>query len=260
MQCKLSCCCCTYIWSFNEKQQDDLRSSPLPHFANVVLCGCKNNCFYLITKTMKLLKASFRDQNSSDIAAVSAQLDKLELNAIEYVPWPDFPYRPKVHFAIAHDSNNILLKYYVEEKSIRAATGVINGPVWEDACVEFFVAFDESGYYNLEFNCIGTALVGFGPEKTTRELLSADVVERIQSHTVITKENENVQWQITLIIPTEVFIHHSFSSLRGMTCRANFYKCGDALPQPHFLAWSNIECPEPNFHLPQFFGELQFQQ
>jgi hypothetical protein len=208
---------------------------------------------------MKIVKASFIEQSPNDMAAVSAHLDKLEPNAIEHVPWPAFPYQPKVHFAIAHNSSSILLKYYVEEISIRAATGVVNGPVWEDACVEFFIAFDEKGYYNLEFNCIGTPLVGFGIDKTDRQLLRTDEVERIQSNAVIKRQNGNLQWQITLIIPASVFIHHAFSSLSGRTCRANFYKCGDALPQPHFLAWSNIEWPEPNFHLPAFFGELQFQ-
>ena len=42
----------------------------------------------------------------------------------------------------------------------------------------------------------------------------------------------------------------------GMTLRANFYKCGDDTAQPHYIAWNAVDHPTPNFHLPQYFGEL----
>ena len=42
------------------------------------------------------------------------------------------------------------------------------------------------------------------------------------------------------------------------TLRANLYKCGDKLCSPHFLSWSKVELEKPNFHSPQFFGELTF--
>jgi len=32
------------------------------------------------------------------------------------------------------------------------------------------------------------------------------------------------------------------------------------LDEPHYLAWSNIIAPEPNFHLPQYFGTLYFEE
>ena len=62
-----------------------------------------------------------------------------------------------------------------------------------------------------------------------------------------------------MAIPLSIFIHHSFSSLSGKEGRVNFYKCGDQLPVPHFVAWNNIQSAEPNFHLPEFFGEIYFQ-
>ncbi|WP_091380560.1 carbohydrate-binding family 9-like protein [Mucilaginibacter mallensis] len=30
------------------------------------------------------------------------------------------------------------------------------------------------------------------------------------------------------------------------------------MPQPHFLAWNNIESEHPNFHLSDFFGKALF--
>ena len=40
--------------------------------------------------------------------------------------------------------------------------------------------------------------------------------------------------------------------------RANFYKCADRTAHPHFLAWNRVDAPAPDFHRPDFFGELIF--
>ena len=69
----------------------------------------------------------------------------------------------------------------------------------------------------------------------------------------------NIHWELLLIIPVDIFIYHELDSLRSKFCRANFYKCGDKLPEPHFISWSAIHSPEPDFHLPDFFGELYFE-
>ena len=38
--------------------------------------------------------------------------------------------------------------------------------------------------------------------------------------------------------------------------RATFYKCGDKTAHPHFLSWNPVGTPAPDFHRPDFFGEL----
>ena len=40
------------------------------------------------------------------------------------------------------------------------------------------------------------------------------------------------------------------------TLRANFYKCADKTKRPHFVSWRPIDLPKPDFHCPQFFGEI----
>src|SRR5690606_40116367 len=61
------------------------------------------------------------------------------------------------------------------------------------------------------------------------------------------------RWSSVLIIPRTLF---GDVALEGETFHANFYKCGDGLPQPHFISWNRIDYPNPNFHLPEFFGEI----
>ena len=68
-------------------------------------------------------------------------------------------------------------------------------------------------------------------------------------------DKEGVQtWRVGVVIPFELIgvdpgnLPHSI--------RANFYKCGDKTAHPHYLSWSPIDTPKPDFHRPEFFGEL----
>lgn len=186
-----------------------------------------------------------------------SRLKTLEQEKIDCLPWPAYPYKPAVTFAIAHTTDALLLQYSVREKFIKAATGFSNGPVYQDSCVEFFISFDGAAYYNFEFNCIGTALAAYGKERANRTFLPPETIREIKRQACI-KHEEEIAWELAVVIPFSVFIQDDITSLNGKTCSANFYKCGDLLPEPHFLAWSPIASPEPDFHLPKFFGTLLF--
>jgi hypothetical protein len=198
---------------------------------------------------------------NTSINEVSFFMDSVPSNELNNVPWAQYDYCPEVKFAIAYGKECIFLKYYVNEKMLRAANGAVNSPVYEDSCVEFFISFEnDKAYYNFEFNCIGTALVGYGESKTDRSLLPDQLISQVKYQAVINNDQpgDNIHWELTVAIPFTVFYNNQPDTLKGKKCRANFYKCGDQLPTPHFVAWSNIEWPGPNFHLPEFFGNLQF--
>lgn len=212
---------------------------------------------------MKQLDVVLLQTNSlnASINELSFFLDSAKRNALNQTPWAVYKYTPVVDFAIGYGPDCIFLKYYVNEKSVRAVNSSINGSVWEDSCVELFISFEnERAYYNFEFNCIGTALVGYGERKADRELLPDELISRIKYQAVINNDQpgNDLHWELTIAIPFTLFCHNNLDTLKGQKCRANFYKCGDLLPTPHFLAWSNINWPEPNFHLPEFFGSLHF--
>jgi hypothetical protein len=195
---------------------------------------------------------------------MSIALDKLEHYSINQLPWPEFSYRPLVSFSIAHTEDCILLKYFVQEKTIRVVHHTDNSPVHEDSCVEFFIAFDpDEKYYNLEFNCEGTCLFGFGKKDSHRKLLEADIIQKIKRlatiKTDIDGKNDSINWELTLMIPVEVFIYNKINSLKERRCKVNFYKCGDKLPEPHFLSWEDLKASSPDFHLPEFFGDAYFE-
>ena len=68
--------------------------------------------------------------------------------------WVEAP-QVKVGVSIRHDGSSIYLYYQVEEPQVRAVNTGYNSPVWEDSCVEFFLAFEgDDGYYNFEINAM----------------------------------------------------------------------------------------------------------
>src|SRR5690242_12305355 len=144
---------------------------------------------------------------------ISEKLDQLEDHPIEQTAWPSYSYKPKVSFSIAYTQEAILLKYFVKENSVRICCHTNNGPVHQDSCVEFFISFnDDAEYYNLEFNCIGVCFAAFGKSRSDRRLLPQEAIAQIRRMAQIesfTEENVNqVCWQLTLIIPMTVFVHH----------------------------------------------------
>lgn len=187
--------------------------------------------------------------------------------SIDNVNWAEtFPYKPSVAFRMAYAGDNILLNFQVTEDSVRAVAPSDNGRVWEDSCCEFFVSpVNDGTYYNIECNCAGTLLVGFGPGREGREHLPENALQQVARWSSLGRLpfDERVgqcQWQMALVIPTSLFIHHPGLQLQDANMRANFYKCGDKTQKPHFLSWNRIALPKPDFHCPAFFGEISFSR
>ncbi|MGZ3754404.1 MAG: carbohydrate-binding family 9-like protein [Mucilaginibacter sp.] len=195
----------------------------------------------------------------SPIENISTELNNLVPHKIGCSPWPQFPYKPDCEFAIAHHSDCIFLKYFVSEDYILARYMQPNDLVYRDSCVEFFISFaGDDRYYNFEFNSLGTCFLGYSFGNGDMKLASAGLIKEIKHSTLMYNSEGKVNWELTLVIPVTLFYQHALKTLNSARCRANFYKCGDDLPIPHYLAWNNIESEKPNFHLPRFFGELRF--
>jgi len=216
-------------------------------------------------KTIKVKKEIFKNE-FPDLEEVSERLDKLGPGeSIGELNWEKFKYHPETRFNIAYGGREIFLKYYITEAFVKAEKSESNQMVCEDSCVEFFVSPAADGiYYNLEFNPIGTCLLGSGTSRkdTTRAPLSViDRIRRKGSLGTVPFEERKGQffWTITIAIPFEVFFRHRIQGLEGVSFRANFYKCGDMLSQPHYLTWNQVGTENPDFHRPEYFGQLSFE-
>ena len=184
--------------------------------------------------------------------------DRLESHPINSVNWAEYPYAPKVSFRVAHSDDALVVMFEVEERHVRAVTLENNGPVWEDSCVELFIANPVGeGYFNFEINCVGAILAAYRQSRTDAEHFSDEKIAQIRHfgsipHDVIDSRGEEQRWWMIEVIPFSVLGLESAPE----SLRANLYKCGDKCDDVHFLSWNPIALEQPNFHCPEFFGEI----
>jgi hypothetical protein len=196
---------------------------------------------------------------------VSARLDVLGPgHTIDTVNWKDYGYRPEVKFNMAYSSREIFIKYYVTEDHFKAEKTGTNQMVCEDSCVEFFVSPEDDGiYYNIEFNAIGTCLLGCGTGRHDSKRASEDLIAGIRrlgsvGPGPLPERCGLFSWNLTVAIPVDTFFRHRITDLKGKTFRANFYKCGDKLEVPHYVTWNPVGTEKPDYHRPEYFGIIKF--
>ena len=184
---------------------------------------------------------------------------------IDKVNWPEtFPYAPETSVEVSNDHENLYLKWHVKGEQLRAVTTDDQGPVWEDSCVEFFCHVPgEDTYCNFECNCIG-AMVGSRRKGRAEDVVpfSSDEMERIERKCTYPREafeekDGMFEWTVEEKIPLDLIFQSPISNFQfPITLRCNFYKCADKTKRPHFVSWQPICLPKPDFHCPQFFGEI----
>lgn len=186
-----------------------------------------------------------------------------EVQQINSLNWKAFPYQPDVKFRIAHTGSEIWLKYYVHEKYIRAQETRTNGDVYKDSTVEFFISLNGKEYYNFEFSCIGTIHLSHGPGRGNRTRINPEIAEKISIESSLgnlpfEERAGDFNWEMMIRIPVECFVFDSIKELDNMKATANFYKCGDATSEPHFVTWNPIQTENPDYHRIDFFGKIEF--
>ena len=197
---------------------------------------------------------------------ISKKLDSkgIPFHLIDCVNWKEFPYKPEVKFRIAYSGDELYIQFNVREKYILAECEHGDDSCWPsyDSCVEFFVSpGSDSSYYNFEFSCIGYCLIQSGKPGPGRTRLPLDITDRIRSESTLGSKSFGLkeghfEWTLTAAIPFSI-MHQS--SPKGKTWRANFYKCGDNLPEKAYLSWNPVGTQRPDFHRPEFFGSIQFK-
>lgn len=228
-----------------------------------------NNRDKMKQKRLIVKKISFNTELPS-MNEIRETMDRasVQYHSIDLVNWPSsFPYAPQVEFRIAYSESEIYLQYNVKESAIRALYDKDEGSrPFEDSCVEFFMipGADDEIYYNLELNCIGFGTFDGGAGRRDRKRFGQDVMEKIRRESTLSPKQIEAsqgefQWSITIAIPISLYSLSDFPFLSGREVRANFYKCGDKTPTPHYLSWSPVGTERPNFHTPEYFGIIKFE-
>ena len=151
------------------------------------------------------------------------------------------------------------LRFQVREPQLRRMVSEHNGRVWEDSCVEAFLARKGSDeYINVECSASTKILVGRGQSRHTRTLLPVSVIETIPYRVEIMENNtKQSRWKAELSLDlVSLGVLEAGEALDTVSLVGNFYCCGDKLAKPHYLCAHEIGTLKPDFHTPAFFTPI----
>ncbi|MDR1980151.1 MAG: hypothetical protein LBQ39_00850 [Tannerellaceae bacterium] len=198
-----------------------------------------------------------------DLSSVGFLLEnKAQREYINVINWSGYPYKPIVIFDIARSNVSLYIRFFVKGNSLKAVYSTDNSPVHKDSCVEFFMKrLDSEGYMNFEFNCLGVCDAAYRFSRDVKQPLSQDEYKSIRRYSSMERkpfaEKKGVySWELVVAIPLKLMGLDPENLPEKIL--GNFYKCADETTAPHFVSWSRIETDTPDFHRPDFFGEIYF--
>ena len=183
-------------------------------------------------------------------------------------PLPD--HFPRALARISYDDDNLYVIFRVNDRYVKCLAAKYGDPVWQDSCVEFFFTAHEDpsrGYFNIETNACGVMLMAHQKARDVEliPIAQSDAARIRVQHSlpdhIESEISDPIEWTLQYTLPLDILSSYAevTKPAPGVIWRANFYKCGDKTAKPHWLTWSKIDWPEPDFHRPEFFGTLIFQ-
>lgn len=211
---------------------------------------------------MKRLKVPFIPVlDVLDVTSIEPILEvQSSIDFISCANWSNYPYKPISAINIARSKQNLYLRFCVEGNSLKASYDTDNSPVHKDSCVEFFMKkVDDPYYINFEFNCIGTCDAAHRLSREKKTAFTPEEYKSIIRYPSIPRktfdEKKGIhRWSLIVVIPLKLMGLDPENLPKKIM--GNFYKCADETENPHFVSWSPIDLPEPDFHCPDFFGEI----
>ena len=202
--------------------------------------------------------------HGSDADDVINKLEELgERRTIDSIGWKnEFPYHPLTTFSVAHSDKSLYIDFFVRSNYLRAMNYETNSAVYEDSAVGFFLQphTGSSTYYSFMFNCIGTVSgeicrEGHKPQQLPKEHLDR-IIRFASCGTRPFRELEGLfTWNVVAELPLDI-IGIKYEG-HPIMMKGNFYKCASGTQQPHFLAWQPVKADHPDFHRPEFFGDIE---
>lgn len=186
---------------------------------------------------------------------------------IENFRTPGHAHKPKTEVRMLHDGGSVAVMFRVEDRFVLAKGMDYQARTHKDSCAEFFVEpVAGKGYFNFEFNCIGTLLLtyiedstrkgdGFEKYREVPESLAAEIDVHASLDGRIDEEiTEPTTWTVSYRIPKGLFEVYvgPLASLDGLEMRGNVYKCADECSHPHWGYWADIG-EVLDFHQPEIF-------
>ncbi len=170
-------------------------------------------------------------------------------------PWKEFTPEFKTTARLLYNNEAVFVKMETNEQPVVAKYIERMSPVCLDSCMEFFFCPNETNgkYLNFEFNALGTLNLSVGASRHDRKR-----IEDPLSTFDIRPELFDGGWSISFKIPFDFIRKYVGEPTEIM--HGNFQKCGSETGHKHYGMWNAIETEKPDFHRPEFFGNLKFEK
>lgn len=180
---------------------------------------------------------------------------------VEDYPWDETGYCPAAAFRAVWTPAGLAVRWEVTERVLQVTRQGLHPRVCDDSAVEFFLmpAPERDGrYINLECNPLCAMYVGAGTGRADNVLLKDEPLEQFCPWSQVVPAAGGLRWVQRMFVPFAFLRRHSAleTPASGTRMRANLYKIAESGPSPHFGCWSHIDWPQPDFHRPEFFGDL----
>lgn len=160
--------------------------------------------------------------------------------------------------------DHLRVRFRVTEPELRAIHTRHNANVYEDSCVELFCCpyADDKRYFNIEINPLGAALFAIGESRASRVNQPNALIDRLEITSSIRLIDNRFHWETSLTVPYTLIgeLYKRPPAGLGDRIRLNVYKCGDLTTHPHWGSWQPIGTELPDFHRPEFFGEVVLKE
>lgn len=202
---------------------------------------------------------------NSEMLSQDAVWNGIPIAGIDHYAWGGV-YQPFAAAQIVRTSDAFHLRMEALEpyKNMRITKTGASDNICQDSCLEFFLSpspDSDQRYLNFEINPAGALLVEIGPDRFHRSSISKQCLPECTISPFIRNTDTDsslVRWGFNFCIPFSYIqsYFHDFDPSSRQQLRCNFYKCGDSTPVPHYGSWNPIETDTPDFHRPEFFGQL----
>lgn len=165
-------------------------------------------------------------------------------------------------FAVENDGIHAVLWSFEEDVLCNCTKR--DDPVYTDSCLEVFLmpVEDDKRYINFEVNKNGVYLSQIGTCRADRVFIKSITHIEPVIETIEITEDGKTAWGYEISVPEKLI-----SALYGVdyricerTVKCNFYKCAELNKSPHFGTFFPIKTEKPDFHRPEFFGEIHFRK
>ena len=176
--------------------------------------------------------------------------------AIDNYAWGG-DYRPEARAWMRADDAALRVLLCADEPTVSARVREFGGPVWTDSCLEFFFRpfEDDARYINIEVNAAGAALIGLGAGRAGRRALASCP----KGMDIRASRHAGGWWAVAYSLPYALIGQLFDRPFRPEGQAGGDFYCCDETIHPHFGSWSPIDAPAPDFHRPECFGKLIFE-